>query len=412
MTSTLDVELEERIPETGAQRAVEVNIEPGSGKGDATGGERHFVFCVDTSGSMSWEADPDTPEDTSKMEKLKSGFRTALEDQLKDEDYVGIVTFSSTAETVVPIQNWGEGEEEQFWNQVNDLGARGKTDIYGALKNAHEELRKERTSDAVRRILLLTDGKHNTSHNRDPDFEQLAADINDSGVSIMAAGVGSDYDRHLMKTLADASRGNWHHLETEEGFESFVEDELDRQVQRTNPELVVDLNPQFDAHEFNRRVRGQSQPGGETWKDGDTTAVIPLGDLVAGESQSVTFNLIAPPREPGFETTAADIKLRYGDQTVEELEAQIEYVGTIATSEDGPGVLTPAERRKLEDKYEEKIVDAKTEDERDEIEKELKEVVENEYPDLYDKLMEQLEAARNDEVGVLAKQGTLSKKDD
>ena len=415
--TALDVTFDHRISaESGAKRATEIVVEPEEHEsGDSETGERHFALCIDTSGSMRWQVDPSTPEETTKLEKVKNGLETALSGQLKHDDYVSVVTFSSEAETVVPIESWGEANEDAFWNKVQNLEPGGKTDIFGALEHAHEELRKAGDRDAVRRILLLTDGQHKPDGgtDRDPDFEQLASDIDESQVSIMAAGVGSDYDRHLMKTLADASQGNSHHLETEDDFAEFVRDELGRMsdVGTVAPELEIELNPQFTANDFYRRVGGEAQPGDVNWGDSGTTAVVSLGDLVEGEAQMVTFDLGIPARPDmaGETCTAADIGLRQGGKTLTHTEIEVEFIPILKEEhEDEKGhegdedveIITTS-KNSLRNEYRAKIKRAEGESEFDEIEDGVEDEVKGEHPELFEELSELLEDARGDDDGIL-----------
>lgn len=426
---------QETLPERGGRVPVSVEIEPG--EQETAPDKRHVALCLDTSGSMRWQVDPGTPAETSKLEKLKSGLETALSGQLETDDYISVVSFASSPETVVPIENWGEVQTESFWEEIESLSAGGRTDVYGALEHAHEELRKAGDRGAVRRILLLTDGKHNPpdSEDDDPDFAGLATAIDESRVSIMTAGVGNDYDRHLMKQLADASQGNWHHLESESDFAEFVESELERidGAVAVDPVLEVELNPQFGAYNFSRRVGGQPQSGDVTRTDSGTTVNVPLGDLVEGETQQVTFELTAPRQTPGREVSTATVRLRQGGTVLAETETAIEYVerGSLPGEEgddegDGPDGLpdpptdTGREIKVFEDelrnRYGDRIQSAEGDGEFDEIEAELEQERED-HPgteDTIDELLERLEAARNDDVpGMKIKHtGSLTSKDE
>jgi Ca-activated chloride channel family protein len=400
VTPQLDIDLERpELPEVGGAQSVEVTVEPGSQQRTT---ERHVIICIDTSGSM--RSGVDGIGGPSKLDVVKDGIDGTLH-LLDDRDYVSLVTFSSRVRTVVPITNWGELRRDELMGPVTETDPSGKTDIYGALERAHEELLSlEGDATTARRILLLSDGKQNTDTRTDPNFERLAEDINEQGVSIMAAGVGDDYNRYLLKTLADASQGNWHHLSSADELESFLENQFGRadDLIAASPVLEIDINPQFDAHDFVRHV-SQAQPV-DVMRTEDTVTV-PLGDLVANERQRVMFELLARRRSVGNEYTVAEVRLRRGDDVLASADASVTYVGDAPPPrQTGGGNLRPRESH-LTAKYSERIKAAETEDEFDAIERKLDEEAADhseEFEDTFDGLRKKLEAARNDDRNILA----------
>ena len=105
------------------------------------------------------------------------------------------------------------------------------------------------TDDAVRRVLLLSDGKDN-SHEPD-DFRELATDIDQSGIRILSAGIGTDYDDETIRTLGTTARGEWTHLESPGDIESFFGDAVEaaNSVVAANAQLKLDVAPGVEIGE-------------------------------------------------------------------------------------------------------------------------------------------------------------------
>jgi Ca-activated chloride channel family protein len=180
------------VPWDGAAVTAEVDVEPGRG---TVSGARHIALVIDTSGSMGGE----------KIAKAREGASWVF-GLLEDDDYITIVSFDSEANFVMRPTQWGDTTREAAMTAIDRLTAGGGTDMFDGLETAGEALRSIglRDEDAVRRILLLSDGKDNT---HDPeDFETLAEDLDGMGIRIRSAGIGEDYNQDTIRTLGRSSR--------------------------------------------------------------------------------------------------------------------------------------------------------------------------------------------------------------
>ena len=105
-------------------------------------------FVVDVSGSMQGQ----------KLETAKRGLIQAL-DGLAQNTRVGLVTFGSTSNTIVPIAPFAESKF-RIAQEVNKLQASGGTALYDALERAI--LAADQASseeDSIRGVVILTDGQ-------------------------------------------------------------------------------------------------------------------------------------------------------------------------------------------------------------------------------------------------------------
>ncbi|MFC7142239.1 VWA domain-containing protein [Halosimplex aquaticum] len=286
------------VPADGTTLTATVDVEPGAQAGSGVS-ERHIVLCLDTSGSM----------DGAKIDQAREGASWVF-GLLEPDDYVGIVAFDSEASVVMRPTQWRETSREAAMSRVDDLGAGGGTDMYDGLDSARTALDslgyRPETDDAVRRILLLSDGKDN-SH-EPGDFRELAKDIDDSGIRILSAGIGSDYDEETIRTLGTTARGEWTHLESPGDIESFFGAAVEQaqSVVATDASLGLDAAPGVEVSEVYRALP-QAQEVDVNWRG--NAARVPLPDLAERESQRVVLKVHAPAREELGEETLVDVTL-------------------------------------------------------------------------------------------------------
>jgi len=284
------------VPGDGATLSATVDVEPGE---QTAAAERHILLCLDTSGSM----------DGAKLDQAREGAGWVF-GLLEPDDHVAIVAFDSEASVVMRPTRWGDTSREAAMSRVDDLGAGGGTDMYEGLSTARDVLEslahRPATDDAVRRILLLSDGKDN-SH--DPaDFADLAAEIDGAGIRVLSAGIGTDYAEETIRTLGTTARGEWAHLESPGDIEAFFGDAVEQaqSVVATDAELELDAAAGVEVSEVYRALP-QAQEVAVDWAG--NTARVPLPDLAERERQRVVLKVHAPAHEVGEEVTLADVRL-------------------------------------------------------------------------------------------------------
>lgn len=269
------------VPWDGAAVTAEVDVEPGTGAGSRA---RHVALVIDTSGSMGGE----------KIAKAREGASWVF-GLLEDEDYITIVSFDSQAEFVMRPTKWADTSREAAMTAVDRLTAGGGTDMYDGLETAGEALRsigyRSDGDDAVRRILLLSDGKDNTHETE--DFERLAEELDGMGIRIRSAGIGEDYNQDTIRTLGETARGEWTHLEAAGDIESFFGDAVEAasEVVATDAQLELDVAPGVEITDVYRALP-QAQKVDLEWED--NTALVKLPDLTEREHQRVTMKVHAP----------------------------------------------------------------------------------------------------------------------
>ena len=116
-----------------------------------------IYLLIDTSGSMFGEP----------IEAVKNGVKLCIQDLRNDPEsmekaYVSVITFSNTAEMIMPLTYIGDIREEDIQKK---LVANGETSMGAALEKLNESLKKdliknskETKGDYKAFVLILTDG--------------------------------------------------------------------------------------------------------------------------------------------------------------------------------------------------------------------------------------------------------------
>lgn len=315
MTTSMNVEVDRPYvpPEERSTVFAEIDIDPGSQPGTAT---RQIVICIDKSGSM--DSIFNTGE--AKIEQAREGAKNVL-GLLNDNDHLGIVSFNSRTSVTQDIRRFGDLGESEVRTRIDGIDANGGTDIYEALERSQDMLEGlAGGQNTTKRILLLSDGEDNDKEA--PDFEPLATEIGNNGISIVSAGLGAAYDQPTIKTLGESSQGSWDHLDDAQGilqfFGSAIEDAGKTVI--SNPQVRIDAVSGVEVLGAFRR-RPQVQEVNLTEASG--TYGVGLPDLLKRQQQQVMFELEVPGRPEG-EVKLGDVHLDAGQESLSE-RIMLEY---------------------------------------------------------------------------------------
>jgi len=139
--------------------------------------------------------------DSSATAQLASAkqFAFDLMDTFSEDDRVGVVTFSTTAQLAVGLTS----SRLAVKTAIADLVTGGKSAFGDALQIARQELLADGRTDAVLVEVLLTDGQNNAG--RDPSGEGDVA--SEAGIKIVSVGIGYLIDSNLLEKFAVKTDG-------------------------------------------------------------------------------------------------------------------------------------------------------------------------------------------------------------
>lgn len=147
------------------------------------------VFVADCSGSM--DGDP--------MNQLKNSLTNGAQ-YINDNNYVGLVSYSSSVTIEVPIAQFDLNQRSYFQGAVNNLIASGGTASYDAVVTAMKMITeaKEQHPDAKCMLFLLSDGYANIGFSMD----EITSALRTSNIPVYTIGYGGDADTGELAKLS------------------------------------------------------------------------------------------------------------------------------------------------------------------------------------------------------------------
>jgi Ca-activated chloride channel homolog len=231
-----------------------------------------LAVVIDRSGSMHGSA----------IENAKAAALSVLR-QLDSRDAFSVVTYSSSSETVLPMQRATDANKAAARAAIETIEDDGGTCISCGLETGATEVARSPVEGGLRRILLISDGQANEGlYDRD-ELAQLAANKAARGVSISTLGVGLDFDEHTMRRLAEVGRGNYYFVEDTVALSEMFSRELGNlsQTVASDVRLVATAGA---------GVRIEEAYGYPMSRDGGSV-IVPIADLRAGETRKVVFRV-------------------------------------------------------------------------------------------------------------------------
>ncbi len=156
-----------------------------------------MVMVIDHSGSMISEA---MDYGVSNLDIAIKAASVAV-DNLRDSDYVGVLTFDDQYEWQVALTM--ADDKEAIKDAVAHINEGGGTTIKPALLEACEEVSKSEAS--IKHVVLLTDGMGETNN-----FQDVIDEYTAEGITLSTVAVGRDSDTQLLEQLADSCGGRYY----------------------------------------------------------------------------------------------------------------------------------------------------------------------------------------------------------
>ncbi|MFO0659883.1 MAG: VWA domain-containing protein [Polyangiaceae bacterium] len=155
---------------------------------------------------------------------------SALVDKLAPTDDFSLVTFSSDAQVVVPDGLVGP-RRDQIKTTIAGIKESGGTNISAGLQLGYQQAAtKTIPDDAVKVVLLLSDGRPNAGFMSTDKLSKLALDAFQSGVQTSSFGIGTDYDGALMSSIASDGAGGYYYLRDAAQIAPALTTEIDRRL--------------------------------------------------------------------------------------------------------------------------------------------------------------------------------------
>lgn len=156
-----------------------------------------IVCAIDISGSMKGE----------KMAKVKQTLKYLL--TVAPGSRLALVTFNKDAAMLMNFKTIGKDSAVMIDTIIDTVKPAGNTNVVAGVKLAQSMLLTSPTSNAIKTILVLTDGKHNVGPISNfilfGDQSMSAVDY-----TLHTFGYGDDHDAAIMQSMAEHMHGNYY----------------------------------------------------------------------------------------------------------------------------------------------------------------------------------------------------------
>lgn len=257
----------------------------------------NISMVIDRSGSM---------DDRNKLNFVKEAASFVV-DEIEENDKLGIVEYDDRINTLWPLRfNTSKNMVKKL---INNLQARGSTNLCGGLVSGIEEIQKSYDQERVNRVLLLSDGLANqgiTSPARIADIVTKAAN---SGLTVSTIGVGLDYNEDLLQNIAECGKGNYYYIEDPVQIKEIFQEELSS-IFKT---VAKNVNVKFTGSQIVKSLNayGYKESGDNNIK------TITLANMYSGEEKMVLLKISVKPDKKGVQDLGI-LSLSYYDCFVNE----------------------------------------------------------------------------------------------
>ncbi len=152
------------------------------------------VAVIDRSGSMDGQALASVIEATNLLVRL-----------LGPADRIAVVTFDGHVDMVMPLAHHDALSAAQILSSVHSGGS---TNLSGGWLKGFEILTAHGRPEAMKRVIVLTDGAANAGIIDRHELAGLAGAARSQQVTTTMVGFGAAYDEQMLATMADAGGGN------------------------------------------------------------------------------------------------------------------------------------------------------------------------------------------------------------
>lgn len=271
----------------------------------------NLVFLIDVSGSM---------RSNEKLDMVKSSLALLVEN-MREEDYISIVTYAGTAEIVL---NPTPGDQtDTILTALNSLEAGGGTNGSGGIERAYDLAYETFIFNGNNRVLLATDGDFNIGTTSSSGLIDIVTEKAEIGIYLTILGFGQNHAAgYLMEELSNDGQGNYFYIDTLNEADKVLNHEIAATIVPIADDVKIQIEFNDEVVESYRLIGYENRMLNTEDFDNDE---VDAGDMGAGHNVTAFYEITLKSVVTDNTAEIADIKLRYKD-VGEELSKLVEGV--------------------------------------------------------------------------------------
>jgi Ca-activated chloride channel family protein len=165
----------------------------------------NVMLVVDTSGSMA---------DASKLPRVQTALLSFIDNIKGQKDRLGLIDFSDHIKYNSSLLPVNPANKDTLTHWVSKMSADGNTAVLDSVLDAFNDLQKLGDSQAINAIVVMTDGRENSSTRT--NLSKLQNTLTNAKVPVVVFSIafGKDADVTIMKGLAQVTKGQFRQAES------------------------------------------------------------------------------------------------------------------------------------------------------------------------------------------------------
>lgn len=239
-----------------------------------------------------------------KLQEAKKAAKEALNHLVPGKDTAGLVIFAEKAQVLFPQKTLTDYKAIE--DKIEEIKVSSGTSLYKGLETAAEQLKKamepgkktDSSRGVVQNIILISDGQP-TDNKTNDQYRELSKKIREAGITVIALGIGADYNEDLLALITDTTGGSWYHVDDPKEIRNILSNTMQNQktVLFVKPELYMRLSAGVELQEGFRTSPDLNKISDIIREE--QVYKIPLSDVKANELQTLVFKLSVPQRDEG-----------------------------------------------------------------------------------------------------------------
>ena len=136
---------------------------------------------------------------------------------MKENDSLNLITYSDNSRLL--IEKGNVSQRDQLLTKIDMIKTEGGTNLYEGLFQGINISKKDRNSFKNKRVFLFSDGMANVGISDHKSILQL---VKNQEIQVNSFGVGSDYDEHLMTSIAREGNGEYFYIDSPQAIKKVV----------------------------------------------------------------------------------------------------------------------------------------------------------------------------------------------